>query len=90
MIIKAETYRKTEVEKNIEKQRTIKLKRIYKRLNALQLTKLDMKVSRPRVARLMKKARTRSIVKRKFSVTTDSEHKYPVIENKLNREFKVE
>jgi len=50
---------------------------------------LDVKVSRPRVARLMKKAKIRSIVKRKFRVTTDSEHKYPIVENKLNRQFKV-
>ncbi|GLU55249.1 hypothetical protein Dfri01_47100 [Dyadobacter frigoris] len=55
-----------------------------------ELIKLDVKVSRPRVARLMKKAQIRSIVKRKFRVTTDSEHKYPVVENRLNREFKVE
>lgn len=54
-----------------------------------ELYKLDVKVSRPRVARLMKKAKIRSIVKRKFRVTTDSEHKYPVVENKLNRQFKV-
>jgi putative transposase len=55
-----------------------------------ELIKLDVKVSRPRVARLMKKAKIRSIVKRKFRVTTDSEHKYPVVENKLNRQFKVD
>jgi putative transposase len=54
-----------------------------------ELYKLDVKVSRPRVARLMRKAKIRSIVKRKFRVTTDSEHKYPVVENKLNRQFKV-
>lgn len=55
-----------------------------------ELIKLDVKVSRPRVARLMKKAKIRSVVKRKFRVTTDSEHKYPVVENKLNRQFKVD
>jgi putative transposase len=55
-----------------------------------ELYKLDVKVSRPRVARLMKKAKIKSIVKRKFRVTTDSEHKYPVVENKLNRQFKVD
>lgn len=54
-----------------------------------ELIKLNVKVSRPRVARLMKTAKIRSIVKRKFRVTTDSEHKYPVVENKLNRQFKV-
>ena len=55
-----------------------------------ELYKLDVKVSRPRVARLMRKAKIRSIVKRKFRITTDSEHKYPVAENKLNRQFKVD
>jgi len=55
-----------------------------------ELYKLDVRISRPRVARLMKKAKIRSIVKRKFRVTTDSEHKYPVAENKLNREFRVD
>lgn len=55
-----------------------------------ELIKLDIKVSRPRVARLMKMAKIRSIVKKKFRVTTDSEHKYPVVENKLNRQFKVD
>jgi putative transposase len=55
-----------------------------------ELFKLDVKVSRPRVARLMKKAKIKNIVKRKFRVTTDSEHKYPVVENKLNRQFKVD
>lgn len=55
-----------------------------------ELYKLDVKVSRPRVARLMRKAKIRSIVKKRFRVTTDSEHKYPVVENKLNRQFKVD
>jgi putative transposase len=45
-------------------------------------------VSRPRVARMMKKANLRSIVKKKFKVTTDSNHKFPVPENKLDRDFK--
>jgi DNA-binding transcriptional regulator LsrR (DeoR family) len=54
------------------------------------LIRQDVKVSRPRVARVMKKAKIRSIVKKKFRVTTDSEHKYPIVENKLNRQFKVD
>ena len=36
----------------------------------------------------MQKAKIRSITKRKFRVTTDSEHKFPVTENKLTRNFK--
>ncbi|MBE9462089.1 hypothetical protein IEE83_09375 [Dyadobacter sp. UP-52] len=37
---------------------------------------MDVKVSCLRVARLMRKAKIRSIVKRKFRITTNSEHKY--------------
>ena len=36
----------------------------------------------------MKKAQIQSKRKRKFVVTTDSKHNYPIIENKLNRNFK--
>ena len=48
------------------------------------------RISRPRVARLMKKANIRSIVRKKYTVTTDSKHNYPVAENLLNRNFNVE
>jgi len=44
-------------------------------------------VSRPRVARLMKKQSLQSIIRKKWVVTTDSGHNYPVVENKLNRDF---
>lgn len=53
-----------------------------------ELHKKNIKVSRPRVARMMRKANLRSIVKKKFKVTTDSNHKFPVPENKLDRDFK--
>ncbi|MGI4806126.1 MAG: IS3 family transposase [Janthinobacterium lividum] len=53
-----------------------------------ELNRGGIKVSRPRVARLMQKAKIRSIIKRKFRVTTDSTHKFPVMENKLGRDFK--
>lgn len=49
-----------------------------------------MNVSRPRVARMMKKANIRSIVKKKFVATTSSKHSFPVSPNLLNREFKVD
>ena len=52
------------------------------------LNKKQIKVSRPRVARIMKKLHLRSIVKKKFKVTTDSKHKLPVPGNKLDRDFK--
>ncbi|RYE19372.1 MAG: IS3 family transposase, partial [Sphingobacteriaceae bacterium] len=55
---------------------------------ARELNSQGIKVSRPRVARLMKKAKIRSITKRKFRVTTDSEHKYAIMKNRLGRNFK--
>ncbi|WGQ09925.1 IS3 family transposase [Pedobacter gandavensis] len=53
-----------------------------------ELHKKNIKVSRVRVARMMKRAKLRSIVKKKFKVTTDSSHKFPVPENILDRDFK--
>ena len=45
-------------------------------------------VSRPRVARLMKKANLKRVIQKKYAVTTtDSKHDYPVAENHLNRPF---
>lgn len=54
---------------------------------AKELKHQGVKISRPRAARLMKKAKIWSIVKKKFKVTTDSKHTYPVVENILNRQF---
>src|SRR5690606_4605171 len=51
------------------------------------LNKLGTKVSRPRVARLMKKEGIRSITRKRYRVTTDSAHRYPLAENLLNRDF---
>lgn len=53
-----------------------------------ELNRQGIKVSRPRVARLMQQAKIRSIIKRKFRVTTDSSHRFPIAENKLARNFK--
>jgi transposase InsO family protein len=47
-------------------------------------------VSRPRVARLMKKEGLRAQAARKFKVTTDSDHNYPISPNLLNRVFTEE
>ena len=47
-------------------------------------------VSRQRVARLMKLEGIRAVRKKRFVVTTDSRHSYPVVENKLDRNFTVE
>lgn len=45
--------------------------------------------SQPLTAKLMRAMHLRSIVKKKFRVTTDSSHPYAVAENKLNRAFKA-
>jgi len=76
---------------------TEEIKKVYQESRSTygspRITKelLDRKftVSRPRVARLMQKAGIRSIVKKKFRVTTLSDHHYRIDENKLNRNFTV-
>lgn len=54
-----------------------------------ELKERKIAVSKPRVARLMRKACIRSVVKKKFRVTTLSDHHYQLDENKLNRNFTV-
>jgi len=44
-------------------------------------------VSRPRVARLMRKHGIRAKTRRKFKATTDSEHSYPISPNRLKQNF---
>jgi putative transposase len=56
---------------------------------AKELEMINIKASRQLVAKLMRINHMRSIVKRKFKITTDSSHKYPVVQNILNREFNV-
>lgn len=46
------------------------------------------RVSRPRVARLMRKAHLRSRMTRRFVNTTDSKHEHKVAPNLLDRDFK--
>jgi putative transposase len=53
----------------------------------IELRKKGFHVSRPRVARLMKNQNLKSIIRKKWVATTDSRHNYPVVENKLNRNF---
>lgn len=45
--------------------------------------------SRSYIARLMKQMGIKSMAKRKYVATTDSQHDYPVCKNLLNREFQV-
>lgn len=54
------------------------------------LNNRNIYISRPRVARLMQKANIQARIKKKFVATTDSNHKYPIVENKLKRNFKTD
>lgn len=55
----------------------------------IKLQEEGFHVSRRRVARLMKKLNLKSIIRKKWVITTDSRHNYPVVENKLKRDFTV-
>jgi len=55
----------------------------------IKLQEEGFNVSRQRVARLMKKLGLKSIIRKKWVITTDSRHNYPDVENKLNRNFNV-
>jgi putative transposase len=52
-----------------------------------ELKMQGIQVSKVLVAKLMKRENIKSIVRKKYKVTTDSSHKYPVVENILNRAF---
>lgn len=54
-----------------------------------ELRSKNIPVSQPLVAKLMKIINIRSIVKKKFKITTDSSHGYRVVENKLMQNFNV-
>ncbi len=52
------------------------------------LQRQGIQISRPRVARIMKKEGIQSIIRKKWKIsTTDSKHKFPVCDNILNRDF---
>src|SRR5664280_2198096 len=55
----------------------------------IKLLEEGLHVSRQRVARLMKKQNLKSIIRKKWVITTNSRHNYPMVENKLNRNFNV-
>ena len=54
---------------------------------AVELCAQNKQVSRTTVARYMKEMKLKSKLKRKFIATTSSDHKEPVAENLLNRQF---
>ncbi len=56
---------------------------------AATLQRRGYKISRRRVAKIMRNNSWRSKYKKKFRITTDSEHQYPVCRNLLNQDFTV-
>ncbi len=58
--------------------------RITEELNAK-----GIKVSEVLVAKIMRKNNIKSIVRKKYRITTDSSHCYPIVENVLDRNFSV-
>jgi len=56
----------------------------------VELLKYGHRVSRPRVARIMRANRLFARRRRKFIFTTDSNHNYPIAPNILNQDFTVD
>jgi transposase InsO family protein len=54
-----------------------------------ELKMRGIRASQPLVAKLMRREHIQSIIRKKFKATTDSSHNYPIVENKLRREFTV-
>ena len=54
------------------------------------LQDMGYSVSEPYIAKIMKENGIRSILKKKFVVTTDSEHDHPISDNILDRDFNAE
>jgi len=52
-----------------------------------ELHRHGIHVSRRKVAKMMRQEGLQSKIRKKYRVTTDSNHKYPIAENHLNRDF---
>ncbi len=55
-----------------------------------QLKRKNIEISRPYVARLMKKIGLRSLIRKKYKLTTDSKHSFKIADNLLKRNFSVD
>lgn len=56
---------------------------------ARELKAIGINASEKLIRKLMKSASLESVFKRKFRITTNSSHKYPIVENKLQRSFQA-
>ena len=55
----------------------------------MNLEKWGLKVSTPRIGRMMKGTGIKARRRRKFKATADSNHNYPIAPNLLNQDFSV-
>ena len=55
-----------------------------------QLKRQNIEISRPYVARLMKRLGLRSLIRKKYKLTTDSKHSFKIADNLLKRDFSVD
>lgn len=55
-----------------------------------ELNQGGIKASKVLVAKIMQEENIKSIIRKKYKITTNSSHHYPVVENKLVRKFTVE
>ena len=62
--------------------------RVIKQVFAESMKSQGYTVSRPKVSKLMRKEGFRIKIKRRFKVTTDSNHGYSISKNHLSRNFK--
>ena len=60
----------------------------YRRIHQ-DLAANQFRVSKNRVHRVMKEHKLKAKTKRRFKITTDSKHNYPIHNNVLNREFSI-
>jgi transposase InsO family protein len=82
--------KKTKVVMLMERIRSIfyESKEVYGSLRIQkQLERENICFSRAYIGVLMRKMGLRSVLKRKFVITTDSNHAFPIAENVLNRNF---
>jgi putative transposase len=88
-------HRKVSLREKRSEKLKIEIKRIFewskKRYGSpritIELNSQGIKTSKPLVAKLMQELGLKSIVKKKFKITTYSEHKFTIAKNHLNREF---
>ena len=88
-------HRKVSLREKRSEKLKIEIKRIFdwskKRYGSpritIELNSQVIKTLKPLVAKLMQELGLKSIVKKKFKITTDSEHKFTIVKNHLNREF---